>query len=187
MAVAMAHSWHMHQRYGGGPYTDHLRAVRDVLLEFGVDQPYMLCAAWLHDILEDTDCPPRLIAKVFGNKVLDIVWCVTGYGANRIERAAHLYDKLGAFYNRDPYIVKCADRIANMRAAKDGPLEQMYLKAWPDFKQYVVPWVSSAMQQELLRLHEARATDRSGNPPGNPGDWSEEPWRDSDRQAPNNS
>jgi len=43
------------QLYANLPYTHHLADVARVLREFGVTDPALLTAAWLHDLVEDTD------------------------------------------------------------------------------------------------------------------------------------
>ena len=44
---------HGNQRYGDGPYVEHLAKVVAVLTDFGYQGDY-LCAGWLHDVVEDT-------------------------------------------------------------------------------------------------------------------------------------
>ena len=154
-AYKLAMRWHGEQMYGGKPYEFHLQAVRDALVEFGHKDEDLLCAAWLHDIIEDTDCPVRHIADSFGPNVLHLVWMVTGFGKNRKERAADMYAKMDAFADLPPKLLKCADRIANMRASKGTDLEQMYLKAWKDFYSNVACYLPRGlMMDELIRLHE---------------------------------
>jgi (p)ppGpp synthase/HD superfamily hydrolase len=61
-ARALAIAWHGEQRYAEEPYVRHLEVVR-VLVSNGADPSIpahldVLCAAWLHDTLEDTDLEP---------------------------------------------------------------------------------------------------------------------------------
>lgn len=123
-------------KYGEHPYSYHLQMVEDVLREFGFDDdPVLLIAAHLHDIMEDTPMRIQVIIDVFGDEVAELVWRVTNIPAdNREERAMLSYPKLRA----DPKAValKLADRIANVRSARsDNPgLFRMYKKEHPGFR-----------------------------------------------------
>jgi len=150
-AYTVAMKYHGDQKYGDKPYEVHLQAVRDVLVEFGYKDETILAAAWLHDILEDTDCPVREIASKFGVDVLAYVWAVSGFGHNRAARAMDAYVKIRK--ESMAATLKAADRIANMRASKGTDLEQMYLKAWPDFQKWIGWLIPSAMWLELEELH----------------------------------
>ena len=150
-AYKIAMRYHADQMYGDKPYEVHLQAVRDVLVEFGYIQEDLLCAAWLHDIIEDTDCPVKLLADRFGPEVVNLVWAVTGFGVNRKARAEDAYRKMQ--HEPRAVILKCADRIANMRASIGSDKEQMYLKAWPDFSTKLVSGMPIAMFDALFKLH----------------------------------
>lgn len=133
-AKKVASFWHRGLKYGVHPYEKHLQDVRDVLIEYGHTDPELLAAAWLHDILEDTDYPVRELAKEFGPRITNIVWACTGFGANRAERFDDLCHKI---HNgeQECAIVKSADRIANIRASLGTPLEQMYQRQAQQFMQ----------------------------------------------------
>lgn len=151
-AYRAAVRWHGDQMYGDKPYEFHLQAVRDTLVEFGVIQDYMLACAWLHDTLEDTDYPVREMAKGFGPEITQIVFCVSGFGRNRAERAQDLYYKLDMFETRDPYILKAADRISNMRQSIGTPMAEMYRKEHNLFMDVMGDNIGLAMIDELNRL-----------------------------------
>lgn len=151
-AEACARLWHMNQKYGDQPYFVHLQAVHDVLVEFGQMDEDLLAAAWLHDILKDTDYPVRSLAAAFGPHVANLVWAVTGFGSNRKARAEDTARKIYAY--PAAATLKCADRIANVRASIGTDKMQMYLKAWADFnRQIVYPFAPIMMEAELVRLH----------------------------------
>ena len=150
-AYVVAMKFHGDQMYGDKPYEVHLQAVRDVLVEFGYKDEEMLAAAWLHDILEDTDYPVKDLAFKFGGDVTAMVWAVSGFGPNRSARAMDAYVKIRM--QSKAATLKAADRIANMRASKGTNLEQMYLKAWPDFNKWIGWLIPNAMRVELEKLH----------------------------------
>lgn len=124
---------HANQFYSCGlPYTHHLQAVENVLRKFHFDTPFMLQAAWLHDVVEDTDTKITEIAEMFGQQVADLVSCVTNEpGQNRKVRNALTYPKIrnGGCY---AVALKLADRIANIEAG--GQLVEMYKNEYEDFK-----------------------------------------------------
>lgn len=116
------------------PYSFHLQQVVDVLIRFNIGSPTFLCAAWLHDCIEDTNRSYNDIKKRFGFEVAELVYAVTSeLGRNRKERNEKTYPKIQK--NEAALILKLADRIANTEygAATDGK-NDMYSKEYPEFK-----------------------------------------------------
>jgi len=133
-AKAFASIMHLGQRYGTNPYDFHLEQVEKTLLSFGFHAEYLLAAAWLHDVVEDTPITHGMVKHGFDERIADIVYAVTNeYGRNRKERHAKTYPKVKA--NKDALIVKLADRIANAESARDSgsDLFAMYAKEWLEF------------------------------------------------------
>jgi (p)ppGpp synthase/HD superfamily hydrolase len=123
---------HGNQTYSGClPYSHHLAAVEAVLRRFGVDMQYFLEAAWLHDVVEDTNTKLKEIYEFFGPEVADLVGAVTNEpGANRKIRGMLTYPKIRAV--KGATRLKLADRIANVE--QGGKLVDMYRKEYEDFK-----------------------------------------------------
>lgn len=120
------------QLYGNVPYTHHLQDVERILLEFGVADYVDLTAAWLHDIVEDTDVKLRDVEENFGEDVAALVGAVTSEeGLNRRVRNALTYPKIRAAGPRAVRL-KLADRLANVRHG--GASFKMYLREYPDFR-----------------------------------------------------
>ncbi len=69
LAKALAFHYHKDQKYGNNPYTVHLNDVVDNCRLLYGDNETILCVAYLHDILEDTDIEPDLIGDLFGSEV----------------------------------------------------------------------------------------------------------------------
>lgn len=135
-AQALAANAHAEQKYGEGPYTQHLEHVVSVLLRFGVRDEAMLVAGWLHDTVEDTDVTLEQIELMFGKTVADLVYRVTNEdGKNRKERHEKTYPKIQA--SEDAITLKLADRIANVEASiemnDEGKLK-MYSKEYAGFR-----------------------------------------------------
>jgi (p)ppGpp synthase/HD superfamily hydrolase len=127
---------HGDQQYGdGSPYVTHLGQVVAVLERFGFGGDHeLVCAAWLHDVVEDTETTADEIEDLFGSRVRALVWAVTNEpGKNRKERALKTYPKIAS--TPDAIIVKLADRIANVEASiRSRPdLLAMYRKEWAKF------------------------------------------------------
>jgi len=111
-----------------------------------------LTAAWLHDVLEDTDASNDQIEEIFGKCVLDIVYCVTdGEGATRSERKKEVYKKIIA--NQDAINVKLADRIANVEACfLDGNKKIVTYKGeHSEFVSVIEPHTNTKIGVELLK------------------------------------
>lgn len=129
---------HGDQKYGDGPYSDHLRIVYSNLLSFGIIDEDILKAAICHDILEDTTLTYNDLADVIGKNAADIVYDVTNeLGKNRKERALKTYPKIAA--NPKAIVVKVADRIANTAYSKDSgsSMYDKYCREFPDFKSHL--------------------------------------------------
>lgn len=109
---------HGDQTYGDLPYVVHLDAVASILMDWGMDGAEIIAAAYLHDVLEDTDVTMTDLRKTFGDGVARIVWACTGDGETRDERMASIYAKV-AQIGRGA-VVKLADRVANLEACAPG-------------------------------------------------------------------
>lgn len=122
---------HADQKYGSLPYTHHLAAVERVLRTFGVTDPCMLEAAWLHDVVEDTGTKLKEIKEMFGDRVAELVGAVTNEpGENRKIKAALTYPKIRNVIGATT--LKLADRIANVESG--GSMLNIYKKEYDDFK-----------------------------------------------------
>lgn len=75
MAWGLAIKFHAGQLYGKAPYTKHLQDVVNSL-ESTHDERLIIIGI-LHDILEDTSCPPEVLTTLFEDKVVDAVWALT--------------------------------------------------------------------------------------------------------------
>jgi GTP pyrophosphokinase len=107
-------------RSSGEPYITHPLAVAYILLEFGMDTD-TICAAMLHDVVEDTDCTLDEIKKLFGQDVAMLVDGVTKLGKiplfTKEEQQAENVRKILLAMSQDirVIIIKLCDRLHNMR------------------------------------------------------------------------
>lgn len=102
------------------PYIIHPIEVAKILADLRMDT-HTIVAAFLHDILEDTDTPPEEIVKNFGEDVLKLVQGVTKLGKyqfkSKEERQAENFRRMFIAMAEDVRIIflKLADRLHNMR------------------------------------------------------------------------
>lgn len=180
-AQVFATIWHGDQKYGKKtdiPYAYHLQEVVDTLLKFGVTaekDPHLHAAAWLHDVVEDTDATIQDIKDDFGYHIGDLVDLVTNPKGmkNRKEKHAVVYPKIKG--KMTATALKLADRIANVTESIDGPAKEpglfrMYKDEYPEFREAL--YVDFARRVGDMRM------------PTRPGDlaWSiEEMWKELDR------
>ncbi len=102
------------------PYIIHPVEVAKILVGLKVDN-HTIMAAFLHDILEDTDTKPEEIKEKFGEDVLNLVQGVTKLSKlqfkSKEERQAENFRRLFIAMANDVRIIflKLADRLHNMR------------------------------------------------------------------------
>ncbi len=123
-AWALAKSAHSGQtRQSGEPYDTHPLAVAEILFDLLGADADALCAALLHDVVEDSDTPLASIRADFGDAVAHIVDGVSklesvkaSVGASAASKEDTLR-KLIAAGGRDwrVFAVKLCDRLHNMR------------------------------------------------------------------------
>jgi (p)ppGpp synthase/HD superfamily hydrolase len=77
-AIEFATKKHGNQKrkWSGEPYTEHLNNVAQIVKGIGASQE-MQAAAWLHDVVEDTDVTHQEIVDEFGVSIANIVYGVT--------------------------------------------------------------------------------------------------------------
>ncbi len=107
-------------RSSGEPYIFHPLAVARILAEMRLDHQ-TLCAAILHDVIEDTGVAKDDIARDFGKDVAELVDGVSKFqkieGMTRAELQAESFRKLLLAMTQDlrVILVKLADRLHNLR------------------------------------------------------------------------
>ncbi len=113
-------------RSSGEPYITHPLAVSFILLELGMDTD-TICAAMLHDVVEDTDVTLEEIKKRFGQDVAMLVDGVTKLGKiplfTKEEQQAENVRKILLAMSQDirVIIIKLCDRLHNMRTLHYRP------------------------------------------------------------------
>lgn len=104
------------------PYVNHPIAVASVLAaEGGVTDPDVLCAALLHDTLEDTETTADELRDAFGGRVCDIVLEVTDDKSLQKAERTQLQVVHAATASPSAQLVKLADKISNLRDLLNSP------------------------------------------------------------------
>jgi GTP diphosphokinase / guanosine-3',5'-bis(diphosphate) 3'-diphosphatase len=111
-------------RRSGDPYITHPVAVATIVAELGMETP-TLCAAMLHDTIEDTALSLSDLTRDFGDEVSRLVDGVTKLDKVRYgdSAEAETIRKMVIAMARDPkvLILKLADRLHNVRTLKYLP------------------------------------------------------------------
>lgn len=120
-AFELANDSHSTQlRLSGEPYIIHPLSVALILVDMGMDYE-SVCAALLHDVVEDTSVTYDQVKEMFGESVAKLVDGVTKLGmvslTTKEERQAENLRKMLIAMNQDirVIIIKLADRVHNMR------------------------------------------------------------------------
>jgi GTP diphosphokinase / guanosine-3',5'-bis(diphosphate) 3'-diphosphatase len=146
-ALSFAAHKHRDQRrkdVDASPYINHPISLADILInEAGISDVDVICAALLHDTIEDTDTTAEELELAFGSVIKLIVVEVSDDTTLprlerkrlQIEHAAHASDKAK--------LVKLADKISNLRDVAVNPPE-----SWPlERRQEYFDWARQVIDQ----------------------------------------
>lgn len=113
------------RKYTDDPYIVHPAAVVGLLRQVTQD-PHVLAAGWLHDVVEDTGVTLDTVRELFGDRVADMVDALTkrpGATPPQVEVQLH-------YASADAQTVKVADIIDNCLSIRirDPDRAQRYLQ-----------------------------------------------------------
>jgi guanosine-3',5'-bis(diphosphate) 3'-pyrophosphohydrolase len=151
--AAHAHRAQRRKDAEGTPYINHpIALVRILVIEAGIDDPDVLCAAALHDYLEDCcggDDQPTveqgeaIVRQRFGDSVLDYVMAVSDDKALPKAERKRLQVEHAANAPYGARLVKLADKIANLRDIASSPPA-----GWsPQRRREYFDWAGSVVMQ----------------------------------------
>lgn len=104
------------------PYINHPLALAGVLaVEGGVENSEVICAALLHDTIEDTKTTADELRAIFGDKVTGIVLEVTD--DKNLDKAVRKEEQVrhAPHISPEAKLVKLADKICNLRDILASP------------------------------------------------------------------
>ena len=119
------------KRMSGEDFVEHSIAVASILAGLLVDTT-SICAALLHDVVEDSDVTSEEIARQFGPEVATLVDGLTKIShltfRSSVEAQSENYRKLLLSVAKDArvIIIKLADRLHNMRTLEHLPEERRH-------------------------------------------------------------
>ena len=141
-AYQVAYNAHDGQkRRSGEPYIIHPISVACILVELGMDTE-SICAALLHDVVEDTQVSLAEIQRMFGEEIANLIDGVTKLGripySSREEQQAENLRKMLIAMADDirVIIIKLADRLHNMRTIEFMPPQKQRDKALENMEVY---------------------------------------------------
>ena len=120
------------RRLSGEPYIMHPIAVAQIACEEVGLGSTSICAALLHDVVEDTDYTTEDIANIFGPKIAQIVDGLTkisgGIFGEQASAQAENFKKLLLTMSEDirVILIKICDRLHNMRTLQSQPANKQY-------------------------------------------------------------
>ncbi len=123
-AAQFAAEKHKHQRRRDSaetPYINHSIRVAAILNEVGIYHAGVLCAALLHDTVEDTDTSPEELSERFGSDVSGIVMELTDDKSLPKAERKRLQVEHASDLSYGAGLVKIGDKIANMENIISDP------------------------------------------------------------------
>jgi guanosine-3',5'-bis(diphosphate) 3'-pyrophosphohydrolase len=161
-ALAFAAHKHREQRRKdaeASPYINHPIALADVLVnEGGVTDVEVICAALLHDTVEDTATTHEELLDAFGSRIARIVAEVTD--DQRLPKAERkrLQVEHAPHISREAKLVKLADKLCNLRDVAERPPAGWDLRRRREYFEWakqVIDGLRGTPGEELRRLEAA--------------------------------
>lgn len=120
--AAAKHRMQRRKDADASPYINHPIALAAVLaVEAGIDDPVVLCAAVLHDTVEDTETSVAELAEHFGAEIAGVVAEVTDDKSLDKQARKELQVQRAAHSSTAAKLVKLADKICNLRDLLAAP------------------------------------------------------------------
>jgi (p)ppGpp synthase/HD superfamily hydrolase len=125
-AKKFAQEKHKNQKRKDGvtPYSDHLEGVVNRLKNLGITDKETLCAAWLHDVIEDTNVTFDQVSERFGREIAVIVLSLTkDQNIPKKERETQYITQLKEA-SLQTKIIKLCDISANIKDLANAPISK---------------------------------------------------------------
>ena len=117
----------------GNPYMKHIYQVASIISDITNDEN-VICAAYLHDTIEDCAVTHEMLVREFNQTIADLVYEVTHEGQK--DEVGYYFPRLNS---KDAILIKFADRLSNLSRMEswDEDRQRHYLrksKFWSDSK-----------------------------------------------------
>lgn len=125
-AKKLAHEKHKNQKRKDGvtPYSDHLEGVVNRLKNLGITDKNILAAAWMHDVIEDTDVTFDQINEKFGREIAVIVLSLSKDKNVAKKDIEQQYVNQLKNATSDAKIIKLCDISANLKDLSNAPISK---------------------------------------------------------------
>jgi len=123
-ALKFASQKHFEQRRKNGvtPYINHPIEVAETLARVAdVSDPAILCAALLHDTVEDTDTSEAEIKQLFGEQIASLVMECTDNKSLPKQERKRLQVEHAPHKSAGAKLIKLSDKISNVRDITENP------------------------------------------------------------------
>lgn len=129
------------KRDNGTDYYNHCIDVANNLISFGIKEEDTICAALLHDIIEDVEgYSETTIRKMFNCNIARLVMLVTKKKGVDYKNAENLIKYLSDIsLDMNAAAIKTSDRMHNMMTLEEKTFDARYRKAM-ETKQYYLPF-----------------------------------------------
>jgi GTP diphosphokinase / guanosine-3',5'-bis(diphosphate) 3'-diphosphatase len=118
-----AHRGQVRKGEGNRPYIGHPLAVMHTLWQHGVRETAVLCAAVLHDVLEDTPITPAELTAEFGAEIVGLVQELTDDKSLPQAERKRLQIVHAPHKSQGAARIKLADKLCNVRDVAQFPPE----------------------------------------------------------------
>lgn len=98
------------------PYIEHPKIVVQLCKKYYCASEDVLCAAYLHDVIEEAGVEVENLVQSFNNNIANMVVDLT---KSRHESKIDYYKRLSKYASDDTKYVKLCDRLANIRDTLD--------------------------------------------------------------------
>ena len=168
-ALAFAKKQHSGQFRADGvtPYIEHPKMVAEIVkefvLKFGTQEdfdvlPELIAAAYLHDVIEDTDVSYVKLKREFGELAAGVVMDVSTVDYDKNEKGKDRY-LAGKMVNMSGYalVIKLADRLANVKDSEYLSLARKFKlrRGTENILKYVADRRMQYFSQLQLELYDA--------------------------------
>lgn len=147
------------KRDSGVPFYTHPLGVAERLRQHRINDPEVLAAAYLHDVLERSDLTRQQLADEFGESVAAIVEEVTDRGEKdrSFEQKQDDIIRQARLLSDKAKLVRMADRLDKLVEKKNLPPEerQPYGRATAELLEALRPWPSVYLGESVSRAIQA--------------------------------